>query len=132
MKCDNCGVRESTITIRETINSRTRTYHLCEVCASERGESFLGPVQGMKGAPKITFGFAVPANLGNTAPGFSVMSRPRVSKREKIMEDIFRLKGKQREVVEDEKYSEASEIRDKIEALKSEYRKEIFREKRER
>jgi len=121
MKCDNCGIRESTVTIRETINSQTRTYHLCEVCAAERGEQFA------LGVPRINFGFAVPRNI---LPSFSIVARPlSVSQKERLETAILTLKMKEKEAVDLERYKKAAEIRDRIEALKSEYRKELFREK---
>jgi len=121
MKCDSCGIRRSTITIRETINSQIRTYHLCEVCAAERGEQFTGMM------PKISFGAIFPAGA---LPNFSVLAKPSpVTAKEKLEGEIIALLSKERDAVEEEKYQEAAKLRDKIEILKSDHRKELYKQK---
>jgi protein arginine kinase activator len=42
MLCDECGKRMATLHFTKIINGEKTEYHLCEVCAKEKGEKFTG------------------------------------------------------------------------------------------
>jgi protein arginine kinase activator len=42
MLCEECGKRMATLHFTKIINGEKTEYHLCEVCAKEKGEKFTG------------------------------------------------------------------------------------------
>ncbi len=43
MLCENCGKRQATTHIKQTINGKTAEYHLCPECAAKLGMSGFNP-----------------------------------------------------------------------------------------
>jgi protein arginine kinase activator len=42
MRCQECGERPATLHFTKIVNGQKNEYHLCEVCAKERGEAIPG------------------------------------------------------------------------------------------
>lgn len=42
MLCENCGVRSATLHFTKIVNGEKNEFHLCEVCAEEKGELLTG------------------------------------------------------------------------------------------
>jgi protein arginine kinase activator len=43
MICQECGQRPATLHFTKIVNGEKTEFHLCEICASEKGEMFPGP-----------------------------------------------------------------------------------------
>ncbi len=78
MLCEECGKRMATLHFTKIINGEKTEYHLCEVCAKEKGEKLTGLDTGfsfqdlLSGLLNPDLVPGQPARNGSSPPDFAV------------------------------------------------------------